>query len=188
MTLTPRFSAALVLASELHGDQFRKGTSVPYISHLLGVTALVLEHGGDEDAAIVALLHDAVEDQGGQATLARISEQFGARVADAVLECSDTDVVPKPPWKERKEAYIASIAHKSDIAALVSLADKVHNAKTIAVDVRSSGAAVWNRFRAGRDGTLWYYRSLALEFEKRWPSPLSQMLDAAVGEMESLAD
>jgi (p)ppGpp synthase/HD superfamily hydrolase len=163
----------------------RKGTNIPYISHLLAVAALVIEAGGDEDAAIAALLHDAVEDQGGRAMLDRIRARYGANVADIVEACSDTDVIPKPPWKPRKEAYIAAIPRKSPQALLVSLADKVHNAGAILDDYRQIGEELWPRFNAGRDDILWYYRALADGFRGRTPDPLWQRLEEAVTALEA---
>jgi (p)ppGpp synthase/HD superfamily hydrolase len=185
--LGPRFSAALSYASEIHGTQFRKGTSIPYIAHLLAVASIVIEHGGDEDAAIAALLHDAVEDQGGRSMLAHIRARFGDRVADLVEACSDTDVIPKPPWQERKLAYLEAIPHKSKTALLVSIADKVHNARTILSDYKLVGEEVWSRFNGGRRGTLWYYRALSDAFKELTPAPLWQILEDTVAELESLA-
>lgn len=182
--LGPRFSAALAYANELHGLQVRKGTSIPYVAHLLSVAALVIEHGGDEDEAIAGLLHDAVEDQGGQATLASIRGRFGDRVAEIVAACSDTDVVPKPPWRFRKEQYIAGIAHKSQSALLVSLADKVHNARSIAADLASAGESVWERFTGGKEGTCWYYRELLKAFEGRTAPHLCRELARAVAQFD----
>ena len=148
--LGPRFDRALAVARELHSDQLRKGTQIPYIAHLLGVTSLVLEDGGSEDEAIAALLHDAVEDQGGASTLGRIRQLFGARVAGIVAACSDTDVVPKPPWRERKEDYIAHLrAPELPPGTIrVSLADKLHNARAILFDLRA-GHDVFARFAPG---------------------------------------
>jgi (p)ppGpp synthase/HD superfamily hydrolase len=185
--LGPRFRDALQFASEAHATQRRKGKSTPYIAHLLAVAALVIENGGDEDTAIAALLHDAVEDQGGRAMLERIQVRFGAKVAGIVEECSDTDVVPKPPWVERKRAYVAAIPHKSPEGRLVSLADKVHNAREILGDYRQQGEALWSRFAGGREGTLWYYRALTDAFRGRGPVPLWQQLEETVVEMERLA-
>ena len=136
MRLTPRFEAALVMAAQLHADQFRKGTDTPYVAHLIGVASLVLENGGSEDQAIAGLLHDAVEDQGGQSTLTRIRDHFGDGVADIVDHCTDADVEPKPPWRARKEAYIAAAQHMPVDAALVSCADKLYNARAILADLR----------------------------------------------------
>lgn len=183
----PRFSAALSLANELHGAQTRKGTEIPYIAHLLSVAALVIEAGGDEDAAIGALLHDAMEDQGGRTMLDRIRDRYGDQVAEIVEACSDTDVVPKPPWQTRKAAYIAGITEKSERALLVSLADKVHNAEAILADYLVLGDALWDRFSGRKEGTLWYYRSLADAFASRAPRVLWSRLEAAVSRLEQLA-
>jgi GTP pyrophosphokinase len=185
--LGPRFAAALACASEIHGGQLRKGTTIPYISHLLAVTALVIEAGGDEDMAIAALLHDAVEDQGGRPMLERIRARFGADVADIVEACTDADVFPKPPWRQRKEAYIASIPHKSPRALLVSLADKVHNAGAILSDYREIGEGLWERFNAKREDQLWYYRGLAGAFRGRTPKPLWQRFEDTVTALEAEA-
>lgn len=179
--LGPRFDDAVALARALHAEQVRKSTEIPYLAHLLAVTALVLEDGGDEDEAIAALLHDAVEDQGGAATLERIRAAFGPRVAAIVDACSDTDVVPKPPWRERKEAYVAHLSDPElpDGALRVSLADKVHNARAILFDLRA-GKDVFARFNAGRDDVLWYYDALARAFAERKPGPLADELRRTV--------
>ena len=141
--LTDRFKKALEYATVVHGGQPRKGTSVPYVSHLLAVCALVLEDGGDEDEAIAALLHDAVEDCGGQPRLEDIRWQFGDRVGDIVRACSDTDKTPKPLWKERKTQYIAHARQASPEARRVSCADKLHNARSILQRLpRPRGSAV----------------------------------------------
>lgn len=163
--LTHRFDDAFVLASGLHRDQKRKGTQTPYVSHLMAVASIALEHGADEDEAIAALLHDAVEDQGGPATLQLIRQRFGDNVAHIVHACSDTDETPKPPWRERKERYIAHAREACASVRLVSTADKLHNARAILADYRTHGAGLWSRFNAGgRDDVLWYYRSLVTAF------------------------
>ena len=186
-SLGPRFSAALAFASEIHGTQTRKGTSIPYIAHLLAVTALVIEAGGDEDTAIAALLHDAVEDQGGQPMLQHIRARFGAVVADIVESCTDADTTPKPPWRARKELYIAGIAHKPPRALLIAAADKVHNARAILIDYKAIGERLWERFNGGREGTLWYYRALVTAFNNRVQPELWVALQEAVDESEALA-
>jgi (p)ppGpp synthase/HD superfamily hydrolase len=184
--LSARFADALAWAAELHCDQTRKGTAIPYISHLLAVTALVLEHGADEDEAIAALLHDAVEDQGGVPTLAEIRRRFGDRVADIVDVVSDTDVVPKPPWRERKEGYLHHLADPTTptSALLVSAADKLHNARSILTDLQAEGDQIWSRFNAGPEEQLWYYRSLVDILSSRLPGPLTDELASVVGELE----
>src|SRR5262245_22598747 len=164
--LADRFSDALVWAAALHARQRRKGTGIPYVSHLLSVCALVLEDGGDEDQAIAALLHDAVEDQGGRPVLDEIRARYGDRVAGIVEACTDADTVPKPPWRERKEWYVGHIREATPEARRVSCADKLHNARTILADYRAVRETVWQRFTAGREGTLWYYRALVTAFRE----------------------
>jgi (p)ppGpp synthase/HD superfamily hydrolase len=187
MILSPRFEEALIFAAQLHAHQTRKGTDIPYIAHLLAVTGLVLENEGSEDEAIAALLHDAVEDQGGAATREEIRRRFGATVAEIVDGCTDSDVNPKPPWRRRKEGYVARLRAASPSVRLVSAADKLHNARTILADFRASGESVWERFTGGRDGTLWYYRALADAFRAGASSPLVEELDRVVTEIERLA-
>lgn len=184
--LTDRFEEALAYASCIHRSQVRKGTSVPYVSHLLAVASLTLQHGGDEDQAIAALLHDAAEDQGGEERLEDIRRRFGAGVAVIVADCTDAWVEPKPPWRERKEAYVAALAHKPERSLLVSLADKTHNASAIVADLRAHGGEIWSRFTGGRDGSLWYYRALTDAFLERTPGPLLDEFARHVREMESL--
>jgi (p)ppGpp synthase/HD superfamily hydrolase len=191
--LTGRFQQAFALASQVHARQVRKGTAVPYLAHLMSVAALVLENGGDEDTAIAGLLHDSVEDaDDGAAVEAMIRDQFGDRVAGIVLACSDAIAVPgqpKPPWRERKAAYIARVAAEHDPAALlVSACDKLHNARTIVADLRASGSATWQRFSQKDPAAhLWYYTSLAASYAGRIPAGLSDELNRVVGQMESLA-
>lgn len=185
--LTPRFQEALVYATELHATQVRKGSDTPYISHLIGVASIVLEHGGNEDEAIAALLHDAVEDQGGAPTLAVIRKRFGDVVADIVDGCTDADVTPKPPWKERKQAYIDHIPHASTSIRLVSAADKLYNARAILEDYLEIGDEVFKRFKPGKEGTLWYYRELVKAFRKAGSETrLIRELDRTVTELESV--
>ena len=180
MMLGTRFDDALVFASDLHRHQTRKGTDIPYVSHLMSVCALVLEHGGSEDQAIAALLHDAAEDQGGVQTLAVIRRRFGGGVADIVADCTDTWTEPKPPWRARKEAYLAGLPKKQPDSLLVSLADKTHNARAILNDFRVLGDGVWIRFSGGADGVSWYYRSLAAFYLTALPGPLALELDRTV--------
>lgn len=187
MKLSTRFEEALVLATCLHADQTRKGTAIPYISHLLAVTAIVLEHGGNEDEAIAALLHDAIEDQGGATTREEIRRQFGDRVVEIVDGCTDTDVMPKPAWRARKEAYLAHISEATAPVRLVSAADKLHNARAILEDYRIVGEALWKRFNGGKEGTLWYYRSAIDALRKSGTTPLIEELDRVVSEMEYLS-
>lgn len=191
--LSELFGQALLFAFELHNQQQRKGNQTPYIAHLLGVTSLVLEDGGDEDEAIAALLHDAPEDQGGLEILQEICRRFGENVADIVDGCTDTYETPKPRWRQRKEQYLAHLRTASPSIRRVSLADKLHNARTILVDLRSQGAQVWLRFNGGEAGSLWYYRSLVQIFQELSssdlePSPMVALLDEVVTQIEQLAN
>ncbi|OBK70924.1 HD domain-containing protein [Mycobacterium sp. 1274761.0] len=166
--LGPKFHEALGYAAELHNAQTRKASEVPYIGHLLSVAGLVIEADGTETEAIAALLHDAAEDQGGEATLAEIEERFGADVAAIVEECSDTVVTPKPPWRQRKENYINHLHEASDSTIRVSMADKLDNARAILRDLRREGPRVWQRFNtADPQDHLWYYRSLLEVYRHR---------------------
>lgn len=180
--LSHRFRKALIFAARLHNDQRRKGTDIPYIAHLLAVASLVITHGGDEDEAIAALLHDAVEDQGGQPTLEMIRTRFGERVAVIVEGCTDTDVVPKPPWKARKECYLAHLKSASPSVKLVAAADKLDNVRAIIADYRTHGAAIWTRFNAGPEDQRWFYRSCVTALHDG-PMSLIRELDAAVQQL-----
>jgi GTP pyrophosphokinase len=184
--LGPRFEDALAFTSRLHARQRRKGTGVPYVAHLLSVCALVLEHGGQEDDAIAALLHDAVEDQGGRRTLERIRERYGPEVARLVAACTDADTIPKPPWRERKERYLEHLAAADERVRRISCADKLHNARAILSDYRAQGDALWSRFTADRDQTLWYYRSLVEILRRTGTGPLAEELARVVSELEAL--
>lgn len=181
--LLDRFESALQYATQLHATQARKGGQIPYLSHLLAVTSLVLEAGGDEDQAIAALLHDAVEDQGGLPVLAEIRRRYGDRVGDIVEGCTDAHVQPKPPWKQRKQAYIDHLSHADEDMLLVSLADKVHNVRSILLDHRAlmaregSADALWERFKGKKTGTLWYYRELLKAFQARKTDRLIRLLN-----------
>lgn len=184
--LTQRFEDALVYATQAHAGVFRKETAVPYVSHLLAVCAMVLESGGTEDEGIAALLHDAVEDAGGKGRLADIRARFGERVAEIVEGCSDTDETPKPPWRARKERYLRRLRSDADTATLrVSLADKLHNARSILRDHRAIGEAVWQRFSAGPAEQLWYFDSLVAVFRERSPGPMVEELAEVVAEIKA---
>jgi (p)ppGpp synthase/HD superfamily hydrolase len=185
--LGQRFDDALTFAAKLHARQIRKGSGVPYIAYLMGVASIALEYGADEDEAIAALLHDAIEDQGGAEAGEEIRKRFGDRVAAIVEGCTDADVKPKPPWRQRKEAYIAHIKDASPSVQLVSCSDKLHNARVILKDYRIHGDELWERFKGGKDGTLWYYRSLADTFQAVYPGPLVEELERVVREIEKLA-
>ena len=186
MMLSERFTNALTYATQLHAAQTRKGGGVPYIAHLLGVTSIALENGANEDEAIAALLHDAIEDQGGAATREEIRRRFGDVVTEIVDGCTDSDQTPKPPCLQRKEAYIAHIPTASASVRLVSAADKLHNVWSILKDYRILGDAVWERFQGRKDGTLWYYRSLVKAFHTAGSTPLVEEFERVVDELERL--
>ncbi len=184
MELTDRFSSAVTLAVHLHRGQERKLSGTPFAAHLLRVAGTVLEHGADEDTAIAAVLHDAVEDQGGPKERETIRSQFGERVASIVDECSDTDQTPKPPWRGRKEKYLAHLASASPSARMISAADKLDNIRSLIVSYRQSGEAVWEHFRGGREGTLWYFRSVRDIVQRAEPKSLVDELARALRELE----
>ena len=186
-TSTPQFRKALDYAARVHARQTRKKTGRPYIGHLMSVAALVIEYGGDEEMAIAALLHDAVEDQGGLPRLREIDRKFGKRVAHIVDGCTDSYIEPKPPWLERKKDYVQRVSRESPEVLLVSAADKLSNVRETAHDLRVQGAEVFQRFAGKKDGTLWYYRALVDEFRKTGSHPLFEELARAVNELESLA-
>ena len=188
--LTERFDAALRYATAHHARQLRKGTPVPYAAHLLAVASLVLEMHGDEDEAIGALLHDVVEDGGGAEALAYIEQTFGSQVAAIVLANSDsvTGASEKAPWHERKHAYIAAFPGKSPAALRVSLADKLHNARSILTDYRTHGDALWARFgQGGGLATRVYYRELAAAFERE-RARMGEHAAPAVDELRRVVD
>jgi len=188
MKLTPKFEEALTYATQAHAGQLRKRTQIPYIAHVLAVTAIALEHGATEEEAVAALLHDVVEDCGGAPRLADIEARFGKGVADIVAACTDTDVTPKPPWTARKQAYVAHAAQAPAPVQLVAAADKLHNARNILSDYRDIGDEVWKRFSGGKAGSLWYYRALAEAFKSPRIQKLVAELDRVVTELERLAN
>ena len=184
--LGPRFDAAVQYALIVHSGQERKGSRVPYVSHLLGTTGIVLQFGGSEDQAMAAMLHDAAEDQGGKERLDDIRVRFGERVAHMVEGCTDTLVNPKPEWEPRKLAYIKRVATEDADTRLVSAADKLDNVRAITADLREVGADLWKRFKGG-EKTLWYYRALVEAYERAEKSALVRELAIAVRDMERLA-
>jgi (p)ppGpp synthase/HD superfamily hydrolase len=179
-----QFLDAINFAFELHRNQFRKGTDVPYLAHLLSVASIVLEDGGDEELAIASLLHDAVEDHGGLITLEEIKTRYGGRVAEIVLGCTDTLTTPKPTWRDRKETYLRHLKTASPDVVLVSLADKIHNARSILMDLQKHGSVTWKRFKGGREGTLWYYKELVNIFLLRGSPVLANELSRLYGAIE----
>ena len=185
--LTNRFEEALNLTYCLHANQKRKCTQIPYIAHLLGVTALVLEDGGGEDEAIAALLHDAVEDQGGVETLDIIRDRFGERVAFIVEALTDSYEIPKPDWRVRKENYIAHLKAVPSDVRRVSLADKLYNARSILAALQTEGDKTWMRFNGGEEGTLWYYQSLVSVFSMTGDDLMTSELARVVSEIKRFA-
>jgi (p)ppGpp synthase/HD superfamily hydrolase len=191
LTTTARFASALTYAHDVHQGQRRKGSGIPYIAHVLGVAAIAMEYGADEDEAIGALLHDAAEDGGGEATLAEIRARFGDAVGDIVLGCSDSlveDPEDKLPWRERKENYLAHLEHASPSVCLVSAADKLHNVRAIIRDYHQFGDDIWLRFHGRREGTLWYYETVAHTLVRRYYSQLSRDLQLTVDQLLALVE
>ncbi|HTT34091.1 MAG TPA: HD domain-containing protein [Methylomirabilota bacterium] len=185
--VSKRFIEALTYAARLHAKQVRKRTARPYIGHLLSVTSIVIEYGGDEEMAIAALLHDAVEDQGGLPRLREIRRKFGERVARIVDGCTDSYGEPKPPWRERKLAYLDRVAQEQTDVRLVSAADKLSNARETLHELRVHGDSVFEKFEGKKEGTLWYYRALVEAYRKAGTGPLIDELDRVVTELETLA-
>jgi (p)ppGpp synthase/HD superfamily hydrolase len=184
-----RLIDSLQVAATLHALQQRKGSEIPYLSHLLGTCSIALEYGADEDEAIAALLHDTIEDVEPVEEARAAVAGFGERVLHIVEGCTDSDIHPKPPWRARKEAYVAHLREADASVLLVSAADKLHNARSVVADLRLYGAATWDRFTGGRDGTLWYYRAVVDAFRAN-PAhhpDLVDEVDRSVSQMESLA-
>jgi GTP pyrophosphokinase len=184
-----RIIDAMAAAAQIHGRQKRKDTEIPYLSHLLGTCSIALEYGATEDEAIAALLHDAIED-GLPTEAARATVySFGPEVARIVEACTDADIHPKPAWRPRKEAYLASLEKKDHSVLLVSASDKLHNARSIVRDRRGAGEKVWDRFKVQKSETLWYYRSLVVAYRKHpeHNPALVAELDRTVAEMEATA-
>jgi len=186
--MTPRFAAAFLFAERLHCTQVRKKTQVPTISHLMAVTALVLENGGGEDEAIAGLLHDTAEDCGGRPVLEEIRRRFGDSVASIVEDCSDTLESPKPRWQPRKERYLEHLETAPESTLLVSLADKVHNVRSLVFEYRRVGDQLWQRFSASQDQTIWYYQSLLEIFRRRSPDPHRPLVDELARALAVLED
>lgn len=186
MPISERYNQALNMAFTLHQKQLRKGTDIPYISHLESVAAIVWKHNGSEDEAIAALLHDAAEDQGGLATLELIRLTFGDNVATIVAECSDTFEDPKPDWQPRKQKYIDELVKHSKSARLVSAADKLDNIRDIVAGYTEQGESFWDKFSGTRDQILWYYRSACAIYLKHGPQTLGRQIQNNINILESL--
>ncbi len=186
MTPSARFEKALKYAVSLHRSQLRKGTEIPYVAHLLGVCSIALYHGANEEEAIAALLHDVVEDQGGQPRLEEIRAQFGDKVAEIVAGCTDTDTIPKPPWRERKQAYLDHLRGAAAPVRFVAACDKLENIQAMLRDYREMGESLWSRFNAGKEEQLWFFRLFIEILRQAGPSRLAEDLDRNVSELERL--
>ncbi len=187
MKISEKFEEALVYATQAHGNQMRKKTGIPFVAHILGVTAIALEYGASETEAISALLHDTVEDCGGADRFRDIREKFGDDVAGIVDGCTDTYETPKPPWLKRKRAYIEHLKDSDSPTRLVSASDKLHNTRAILAELRRHGTDVFDRFGGKKDGTLWYYRTLVTAFREHGNhTDLIGELDRVVTEIEKL--
>jgi (p)ppGpp synthase/HD superfamily hydrolase len=185
LILSTRYDAAMAFALEKHRAQVRKESNVPYATHLISVSALVGEFGGDEEQMIAGLLHDVIEDQDVQP--AELEQRFGARVARIVVGCTDSVATPKPPWKQRKENYLKALATKHPDIKLVSACDKLHNATAIARDLCDPqvGPNVWGRFTAEKEQVRWYYRSLVEALRHDWRHRVVTELDGVVAFLEA---
>ena len=183
---TERLDRAIALATDAFRRKTRKGTGIPYITHLLQVMVTVAEHGGTEDQMIAAVLHDYLEDIE-SATEDELRREFGDAVAEIVVALSDATTHPKPPWQERKEQYIALVATKPAEVKLVSAADKLHNAQSLLRDYGTVGEDLWSRFTASRDQTLWYYREMIRALGTDWEHPLLEELRRVVRELHEAA-
>ena len=186
MQLSQCFTEALVYTTALHHEQNRKVSGSPYVAHLLRVAGIVLEYGATEDEAIAALLHDAIEDQGGATTREEIRCRFGDQVAAMVEGCTDADTTPKPPWRKRKEAHVDELRHASASVRLIVAADKLDNARSLLQEYRIRGERLWDYFHGRRDGTLWYYRAMVDALRAADTSPLVDEVARTVGEIERI--
>lgn len=183
---TARFERALVFANRMHAGQVRKYSGAPYIAHLLGVAAFVLEDGGSEDEAIAAILHDTAEDCGGEDTLEDIRQKFGEKIAKIVRECSDTLERPKPPWEERKRNHLEVLRTAMPETIRVMLADKVYNALSLLHALQDSGDQVWHKFKGGKDGTLWYFHEMLAIFRQRHSGFMVRELARLIAAIEEI--
>lgn len=184
MAYTDRLVEAFEFAADKHRDQIRKGSGVPYLTHLMSVAACVGDHQGTEDQVIAALLHDVIEDQG--VTRDELAARFGEAVASIVAACTDAFTQPKPPWRARKEQYLAHLRAEGALVKLVSVSDKLHNARSILRDFQAVGPAVWTRFSSTPEQTLWYYRAVTEALAEGWPHPLVDELREVVDALERL--
>ena len=184
MELSDRFTDALAWAATLHRRQQRKVSGTPYVAHLLRVAGIVLDYGADEDEAIAALLHDAIEDQGGETARDEIRRRFGDRVVAIVEGATDTGVQPKPPWRQRKEAHVAHVRDASPSVRLVIAADKLDNVRSLLMEYHRRGESLWDFFHGRRDGTLWYYHAMTEALNARDATPLTEELQRAMDALD----
>lgn len=181
-----RLDEAVAFALDSFRTRVRKGTQIPYATHLLQVMVTVAEHGGDEDQCIAAVLHDWLEDIEGASTT-ELSARYGPRVARLVDALSDSTTHPKPPWRDRKERHLEHLRVADPEVKLISAADKLHNCQCIRRDLARIGPSVWDRFNAGRSGTLWYYSAVAEALADGWPHPLVHQLADEVARLHEEA-
>jgi (p)ppGpp synthase/HD superfamily hydrolase len=188
MALTQRFHDALIFIAKKHGDQVTNNTVYPYISHLMGVTSLVMEYGGDEDEAIAALLHGFNETQDGPEALQEIEAQFGKNVAEIVRGCNDADNTADLAWRPRKEAYLKHLQTASPSIRLVAAADKLYNARNLVANYRAHGTAIYEKCCGGRDGLLWYYKSLVRAFRSGKKEQIVEEFARVVADLTDMVD
>lgn len=187
ITLTQRFEQAFVYAHRLHATQLRADGKTPYIAHLMSVAALVLEIGGDEDEAIAALLHDAIEDQGGEKIRQSIQQEFGDRVTQIVAGCTEMAQYPPLSWYERKQQYLEHLRHASPSVRRVVLADKLHNVRSLLASLSEEGAEVWHHFNSEQAETLWFYRAVWSVLQEREENYWIQLYSQVLGELERIS-
>lgn len=186
-TIAEKFELALVYATRLHAKQIRKVDGTPYIAHLLSVAALILEAGGNETEAIAGLLHDSLEDQGGPQTQVEISQQFGAEVLEIIKGCTESEELPKPPWMERKQRYLYQLQNASPSVRLVSLADKLHNARSLLASLHQHGEEVWTYFPVGKESSLWFYQALLPIYRTTNHNSMVQEFERVLFELQSIS-
>lgn len=187
--LTAKYESALIFANRLHQDQIRKINGTPYVSHLLSVSAFVLEDGGSEEEAIAALLHDAIEDQGGEKTGDLIREQFGDQVADIVEGCTEKQIHPQPSWKIKKQNYLDNLKNASPEVCRVALADKLHNAISNIEEFHQHGINIWSNFAEGEEGLIWFYDSIVKVIkETNYSGLLLDRLKRTISELKTLSN
>jgi GTP pyrophosphokinase len=187
MVFSIKFDQALAYTAVIHAGQVRHKTRMPALAHLMGVAGLALEYGANEQEAIAALLHDAVEDAGGEDRLKDIRARFGDNVADIVAGCTASAKKADAPWRDVKQKFITGLGKASSSVRLVAACDKLHNARALLRNLRVQGESLWRRYPDGKDGALWYFRSLTQAFKKHGPASIGDELDRVIREIEVLA-